>query len=184
MGAIGGSSGGGGTGIQGPPGPQGPMGPQGPAGPPGPALPGAGDLSGTALGVFSQAVMTPSLVPYSNGIWSVLDFAIKEWDSHQTMSQLPEWRWTPPVRGVYQLQASVMLQSVAGSPTWELQVRRSGQERAQAAFSGFAGQISWTGIVSPGEFLQVAIRPTGAPTLIHGGPPRTCITVAGVGVVP
>ncbi|MBI5940558.1 MAG: hypothetical protein HY859_09045 [Caulobacterales bacterium] len=155
----------------------GPAGPQGPQGFPGPA-----DLSGSALGVFGQAVMTPSLVPYTNGIWSILDFDVTEWDSH--LAFMPGWRWTAPIRGVYQLQASVMLQSVAGVPAWELQVRRSGQERAQAAFSGFSGQISWTGIVGIGEGLQVAIRPTGAPTLIDGGPPRTCITIAGCGVLP
>ncbi len=167
------------------PGPQGPMGPPGPPGPQGPVgLSGPADLSGSALGVFGQAVMGPSLVPYPNNQWSVLSFDVKEWDTHTAFSLLPEWRWTAPVRGVYQLQASVMLQSVAGNPIWELQVRRSGQERAQAAFTGFAGQISWTGIVGLGEFLQVAIRPTGAPTLIHGGPPRTCITIAGCGVLP
>lgn len=160
------------------------MGPQGPAGPPGPALPGGGDLSGTALAVFSQAVMTPSLVPYPGGLWTPLDFAIKEWDTHQTMTQQPDWRWTPPVRGVYQLQASVMLQNVAGAPRWELQVVRSGQERARAVFTGLVGQISWTGIVGLGEFLQVQIRPMDpGPALIDGGPPRTCITIAGVGVV-
>ncbi len=168
---------GGGVGI---PGPQGPPGPPGPMGPP-----GAVNVSGTALGVFSQAVMTPSLVPYPGGLWTPLDFAIKEWDTHQTMSQLPDWRWTPPVRGVYQLQASVMLQNVAGAPRWELQVVRSGQERARAVFTGLLGQISWTGIVGLGEFLQVQIRPNDpGPALIDGGPPRSCITIAGVGVVP
>jgi hypothetical protein len=167
---------GGGVGIPGPPGPQGPPGPMGP--------PSTADVSGTALGVFSQAVMTPSLVPYPGGLWTPLDFAIKEWDTHQTMSQLPDWRWTPPVRGVYQLQASVMLQNVAGAPRWELQVVRSGQERARAVFTGLLGQISWTGIVGLGEFLQVQIRPMDpGPALIDGGPPRTCITIAGVGVV-
>lgn len=170
-------AGGGGVGI---PGPQGPPGPPGPMGPP-----GAVNVSGTALGVFSQAVMTPSLVPYPGGLWTPLDFAIKEWDTHQTMTQQPEWRWTPPVRGVYQLQASVMLQNVAGAPRWELQVVRSGQERARAAFTGLIGQISWTGIVGLGEFLQVQIRPNDpGPALIDGGPPRSCITIAGVGVVP
>ena len=177
MGAIGGASGGAtGTGLQGPPGPQGPMGPAGP--------PGIADVSATALSVFTQAVMTPSLQPYAPTLWTPLDFAIKEWDSHGTLFQLPEWRWNAPMRGVYQLQASILLQAIAGTPTWDLRVLRSGQERAQASFAGLAGQISWTGIVNPGEFLQVVIRPSGPiPVLIDGGPPRSCITIAGVGVV-
>lgn len=162
-----------GVGIPGPPGPQ---------GPPGPA--GSGDVSGTALAVFTQAVMAPTLTPYPIGLWTPLDFAVKEWDSHGTLIMLPEWRWNAPMRGVYQLQASVMLQNLAGVPPWELQVVRAGQEqRARAAFTGILGQISWTGIVNPGEFLQVQVRPSGpGPVVIDGGPPRTCITIAGVGV--
>lgn len=171
-----------GTGGAGIPGPPGPMGPPGPAGPP---SPGGVDFNLTPLGVFTQAVMTPSLQPYPVGLWVPLDFAIKEWDSHQTLTQQPDWRWTPPYRGVYQLEASVMLQNGPGAAGWELQVVRMGQERARAAFTGQLGQISWTGIVGLGEYLQVQIRATGSmPVLIDGGPPRTCIAIAGVGVVP
>jgi hypothetical protein len=129
--------------------------------------------------------MGPSLIPYPIGRWTTIAFDAKEWDSHGALVQAPEWRWNAPMRGVYQLQASVMLQNQAGVPPWELLVVRSGVERARAAFTGLLGQISWTGIVAPGEYLQVQIRPTApGPVLIDGGPPRSCITIAGVGVVP
>lgn len=114
--------------------------------------------------------------------WTVLDFSLREIDTHLAIMPGPLWRWSAPMRGVYHLQATVRLGG-PGSPTWQLRVQRANQLVAEADFAGVSGQITWLGVMQPPEDLQVLIR--GSTTLVLAPDPlglAAVVSIAGVGV--
>jgi hypothetical protein len=170
MGAVGGV---GGVGVPGPPGPPGVQGPPGPIG----TIDGNSPLS-------VQVKATTMLgLPIPTNTWVVLDFPQREVDTHQGVTPGPLWRWVTPMRGVYHLLATVRLEPVLPAPTWQLRVLKSGQVIAEAAFSGYSGQIAWLGALINQEDLQVQIWSSSAAILSAQQPvlPAT-VSIAGVGV--
>lgn len=172
MGAVGGVGGGG---LQGPPGPMGPPGVQGPPGP-------IGTIDGNSpLAVQARAVAMPGM-PIPGNQWLPIDFSLRELDTHLAISAGPLWRWVAPMRGVYQLVATVRIDGFPGGVTWQLRVVRSGQPVAEAAFAGLSGQITWIGVMNQ-EDLQVQIWGSGTLVLSPQQPLLPAVvTIAGVGV--
>jgi len=152
----------------------------GPPGPPGP--PGQVGVN-TALAVFARAVLPPPPA-WMAGQWSVLNFDVLETDTHQAVEIGPIWQWHAPFRGTYDLSCALCLENIPpGTPTWAMRVMRQGMEEVYAEFTGYTGQIHWLGLLNPSETLQVQIQPLGlTPVQVRGGPPRSSIVVAGVGV--
>jgi len=171
MGAVGGA--GGGAGVPGPPGSPGLQGPPGPI----------GMIDGNSpLAVQAKATAMLGLAIPANQ-WVVLDFVLREVDTHLAIMPGPLWRWSAPMRGVYHLQTTVRLDGGPGSPTWQLRVQRANQLVAEAAFAGVSGQIAWLGAMQPLEDLQVLIR--GSTTLVLAPDPlglAAVVSIAGVGV--
>ncbi|MBA3709596.1 MAG: hypothetical protein H0W83_12350 [Planctomycetes bacterium] len=174
MGAIGGN---GQMGQQGQPGPPGPPGP-----------PGGIDPFSTALAVFARAVMPPQQLQIV-GQWVPLSFDIPEWDTHRSLQ--PGGRFSAPIRGTYCLYANLLFQPVNPNMVLGLRVIRNGGnpefQRIIAMPSSPASigsaEITAIALLSPGESLHVEYQLYGpGPYQIYGGPPRSCLVVAGVGV--
>lgn len=116
--------------------------------------------------------------------WTVLDFVMREIDTHRAIEPGPLWRWVAPLRGVYHLQSTIRLDGGSGSPIWQARVRRANQLVAEASFSGVSGQIAWLGTLQPPEDLQVELY--GSTTLVLSSDPlalSATVAIAGVGVV-
>jgi hypothetical protein len=88
------------------------------------------------------------------------------------------------MRGVYHLLATVRLEPLPPAPTWQMRVVKSGQVIAEAAFTGFSGQIAWLGALVNQDDLQVQLWSSSAAMLSVQQPllPAT-VSIAGVGVV-
>ena len=176
MGAVGGGSGGGSQGPMGPMGPMGPSGPPGPAGPQGPAGIGFDPVT-SPLGVFCRHVIPPFSVV--SGAWIALPVTVPEYESQAGLIG-PGGRFFAPLRGYYLFTASLRL--ATGQVGFSLRILRDGTLVETESRTGLDGlQISTQVLLQPQQSLHVEIRATAGSVMIDGGPPRSMITINGIG---
>jgi hypothetical protein len=125
--------------------------------------------------------------PLAANQWTVLDCSLREVDTHLAITPGPGWRWTAPMRGVFQLLATVRLDPgfEPGTPlAWQLRVLRGAQLVAEVSFSAAAsGQVAWLGLLEGQDVLQVQLRPTTAVVLATDPLGLSAVvSIAGVGV--
>lgn len=174
MGAVGGWAGGGSQGPMGPPGPPGPAGPQGPAGT------GGFDPLTSPLGVFARHVIPPFSAV--SGSWIGLPITMPEYESRAGLVG-PGGRFFAPVRGYYLFTAS--LRVAPPQPGFSLRILRDGalvETEARTSLDGL--QLSTQVLLEPQQTLHVEIRATTGTVMIDGGPPRSMITINGIGQPP
>jgi hypothetical protein len=134
------------------------------------------------LSVHAKAASMQAITIPANQ-WVVLDFVLREIDTHQAITPGPLWSWRAPMHGVFHLLTTVRLDDGPGSPTWQLRVQRANQLVAEASFTDLSGQIAWLGVMQPLVNLQVLIR--GSSSLVLASDPlglAASVSIAGVGV--
>jgi hypothetical protein len=132
------------------------------------------------MGVFCRHVIPPFSVV--SGAWMGVPVTVPEYESQPGLIG-PGGRFFAPVRGYYLLTTSLRL--AAGQVGFSLRILRDGSLIETEARTGLDGlQLSTQALLQPQQSLHVEIRATAGAVMIDGGPPRSMITINGIGQPP